>query len=117
MRSLLLTFESSRLTRKVLALVRLSFPISSMTLSFPYLSRTVRSINTPLRTTLPETIFPTQWARENKELDLDLSSALQYGGSMGPIQVRSFLKEHLQRSGGVAHDSEFLRTPLFVPLH
>jgi hypothetical protein len=75
-----------------------------MTLSFPYLKSTIRSINTPLRTTLPDTVYPTHYARENAEMELDLSSALQYGGSMGPIQVRTFLKHHLLRNGGVAHD-------------
>lgn len=74
-----------------------------MTLSFPYLKSTIRSINTPLRTTLPDTVYPTHYARENAEMELDLSSALQYGGSMGPIQMRTFLKQHLLRNGGVAH--------------
>lgn len=92
-------------SRPVPLALRSTFPLARMTLEFPYLTKAITVPNETFNT-VSTTDFARSVSHERPDLHVDLSTALQYGGSSGNIKLLTFLKEHVRREGGVGYSSE-----------
>lgn len=76
-----------------------------MTLSFPYLEKTFTIDGyTPPNPTTPLTSYASGKAADTPELNINLSTALQYGGSAGAAPLVKFMKEHVRRQFAIPYE-------------
>jgi len=84
-----------------------TFPVNSLTLSFPYLEKTFTIDGyTPPASLAPTPLasYGTAKAADTPELNINLSTALQYGGSGGAAPLVKFMKEHVRRQFAIPYE-------------
>ena len=89
------------------ALLSSTFPVNSLTLSFPYLQKTftIDGYTPPASSSAtPLASYGTAKAADTPELNINLSTALQYGGSGGAAPLVKFMKEHVRRQFAIPYE-------------
>ncbi|CED85216.1 Aromatic amino acid aminotransferase and related proteins [Phaffia rhodozyma] len=85
-----------------------TFPVNSLTLSFPYLQKNLIVPGYNPAQSSSSTPRPDEYAvdaiAKQDELHVDLTNALQYGQSCGSLQLIKFLKEHVQRESNIPYE-------------
>lgn len=82
-----------------------TFPVNSLSLSFPYLTKTVTVGGfAPPEGATPVSAYKSGLAADDALMNINLAQAMQYGGSAGAIQLLTFLKEHTKRIHNIPYE-------------
>lgn len=81
-----------------------TFFANSIAFSFPFLEKTVTVDGFVASGAKQPSEYASQKASLNADTNINLSAALQYGGSSGAPQLVNFMKEHVRRQFNIPYN-------------